>query len=78
MSWDSVPADQQNGPIIYYIITVVVEQTRSSYTLNVTSTSTTLPNLHPSYNYSIQVAAATAVHTGPFSRAIAIKTPDDG
>ncbi len=78
VTWDPLPASQQNGPMLHYVVMVMVEQTHATFTLNVTSTSTIIPNVHPSYNYSIKVAAATTVNTGPFSRPLTIKTPDDG
>lgn len=77
VSWDPLPANTQNGPLLHYVVMVMVEQTRTTFTLNVTSTFITIPNLHPSYNYSIEVAAVT-VNTGPFSRSLSVTTPDDG
>lgn len=77
ITWDPLPADQQNGPVLHYVALVMVEQTHTSFTLNVTSTSTIIPNLHPAYEYSIKVAAVT-VNIGPFSMPLTITTTDDG
>ena len=75
--WDPPPAHQQNGPILHYVVMVMVEQNHTSFTVNITSTSTIIPGLHPSYHYSIGIAAVTT-GTGPFSRSITVTTPDDG
>ncbi len=77
VTWEKLPSDQENGPIVHYAVTVMVEQTLFNFTLNVNSTSVTIPNLHPAYNYSIYVAAMTT-NIGPYSRPITVLTPDDG
>ena len=77
MVWGPPPTDQQNGLILHYVVVVVAAQTRSTITLNVSSNSTSIPDLHPSYSYSIEVAAVT-VSVGPFSRSVSFTTPDDG
>ncbi len=56
---------------------IMVQQTRTSLTLNSSSPTLTVPGLHPSYDYSIEVAAVT-IGAGPFSSPVAITTPDDG
>ena len=75
--WSPPLTDQQNGLILHYVVVVVAAQTRSTITLNVSSNSTSIPDLHPSYSYSIEVAAVT-ISVGPFSRSVSITTPDDG
>jgi hypothetical protein len=75
--WEPPVATQQNGPILYYVVMVMDHQTRTSSTLNATSTLISVPSLHPAYNYSIAVAAVT-INTGPYSRSLVIITPDDG
>lgn len=77
VTWDAPPADQQNGALQYYLVMVLAQQTLATLSLNSTSTSLTIPNLHPAYVYSIEVAAAT-VSVGPYSNALSITTPDDG
>ena len=77
LDWDSVPSHQQNGPIIYYTLMIIAQEASTTLTLNVNSTSTTVSNLHPSYNYSIEIAAVTT-STGPFSGQVSVKTHDDG
>ena len=77
VNWDPVPSHQQNGPITHYIIMTSSQETSTTFRVNGTSTSATLTNLHPSYIYSIQVAAVTT-QTGPFSEAVIATTNDDG
>ena len=77
VTWDPPQEDQQNGVIQRYMIMVMVQQTRASLSLNTTSTSITIPNLHPAYDHSIEVAAVT-ISVGPYSGAISLTTPDDG
>ncbi len=59
------------------MIMVMVQQTQASLSLNTTATSITIPNLHPAYDYSVEVAAVT-ISVGPYSNTISLTTPDDG
>ena len=77
VTWEPPQDDQQNGVIQHYKIVVMVQQTRDILTLNTTSTSITIPNLHPAYDHTVEVAAVT-ISEGPYSDAISIITPDDG
>ena len=77
VTWDPPLAEEQNGVIQRYLVVVMVRQTLTSLSLNATSTSLTLPDLHPAYDYSIEVAAVT-IGVGPLSAAISVTTPDDG
>ncbi len=77
VDWDPVPPHQQNGVIIKYVIRAIPQETLSALVLNATSTSTMISNLHPSYNYSIEIAAVST-DVGPFSQASFVKTLDDG
>ena len=77
VTWDPPLAEEQNGVIQHYLVVVMVRQTLTSLSLNATSTSLTLSDLHPAYDYSIEVAAVT-IGVGPFSAAISVTTPDDG
>lgn len=76
LDWDPVLSHQQNGPIVYYTL-MITAQDSTTLTMNVNSTSATVSNLHPSYNYSIEIAAVTT-SVGPFSGAVSVKTHDDG
>lgn len=75
--WEPPLTDLQNGIIQYYLVMVLVQQTGLSLSINAsTTTSITIPDLHPAYVYSIEVAAVT-VSVGPYSAPISITTPDD-
>ena len=77
VTWDPPQEDLQNGIIQLYMVTVLVQQTRASLSLNTTTTYITIPNLHPAYHHSITVAAVT-IGAGPYSSATLLTTPDDG
>ena len=77
VTWEPPEEDKQNGVIQYYMIVVIVQQTQATLSLNTTSTSITIPDLHPAYDHSIEVAAVT-ISVGPYSAAISLVTPDDG
>lgn len=77
VAWDPLLTHERNGLVLYYVVMVTVEQTHFTFTLNVTSTSISIPDLHPSYSYSIEVAAVT-INVGPFSEPLIVTTPDDG
>lgn len=76
MTWEPLAADQQNGVIQHYMVLVMEAETRTSLSLTSTATTLTIPNLHPAYTYSIQVAAVT-ISVGPYSEALSVVTPDD-
>ena len=78
MTWEVPLAEQQNGVIQRYLVMVMVQQTRASFTLNSTSTSLLVPDLHPAYHHTIEVAAVTVAGVGPYSNVIVVMTPDDG
>ena len=77
VTWDTVSTEHQNGPILRYIVMVTVIQTQLSFTISSTSMDVLIPDLHPSYDYSIEVAAVTT-GTGPYSTALMVRTSDDG
>jgi hypothetical protein len=77
VTWEPPLLEQQNGIIQHYLVMVMVQQTRASMSLNSSSTSLTIPDLHPAYIYSIEIAAVTN-SVGPYSTVISITTPDDG
>ena len=77
VNWNSLPAPSRNGIIRYYTVSVIELQTSIASQFNSTLESLTLNNLHPAYDYQIQVAAVT-VSTGPFSTAVTTTTAEDG
>ena len=74
--WEPPLNSLQNGILQYYTVAVLVQQTFTSFTVNTTEVSLTIPNLHPAYDHTIRVAAVT-IGTGPFSIPVAITTPDN-
>lgn len=77
VTWNPPQADQQNGIIQHYTVTLMVQQTRRTVSINATGLSLTIPNLHPAYDHTIRVVAVT-VGAGPSSTTVAVTTPDDG
>ena len=54
-------------------------QTYTNRTYNVSESRTQLIDmLHPDYNYTVRIAAGTAVGIGPFSDDITVRTNMDG
>ena len=93
LSWDPPLLLQQNGILIHYQVTIMETQihytdngteitgmqTYSNRTYNVSEGRTQLIDmLHPDYNYTVRIAAATEVGIGPFSDAITVRTDMDG
>ena len=92
MSWEPPLLKEQNGILIRYH--VIVKETQILYldfgtvlqmgmnfnrTYNVSEGRTQLIDmLHPSYNYTVRIAAATVVGIGPFSDPITVMTLEDG
>ena len=77
VNWNSLPVQNRNGIIRYYTVRVIEIQTGIASQSNSTLESLSLNNLHPAYDYQIQVAAVT-VSTGPFSSAVTTSTAEDG
>ena len=79
LRWLPPPPDQQNGIIVQY--TIIVTELSTSTSIDIVSTSnktyTVVGNLHPFYQYDIQVAAGT-ISTGPPSDSISIQMPESG
>jgi len=84
---------EQNGIIISYHVIVMETQIlyldngtvisqmgmNRNRTYNVSEGHTQLIDmLHPSYNYTVRIAAATVVGIGPFSDPITVMTMEDG
>ena len=93
LSWESPSLEQQNGLLVQYHVIVMETQIlyldngtvmsqmgmNRNRTFNVSEGRTQLIDmLHPSYNYTIRIAAATVVGIGPFSDPITIMTLEDG
>ena len=85
VSWDEVPAIDQNGVITMYEVQFEPLQTFngtiSTNSVNITNTSmmsTVLMDLEEFVNYSISVRAYTSIGPGPYSIGIVERTDTDG
>ena len=93
LSWDPPLVLQQNGILIHYQVIIIETQihytdngteitgmqTYLNRTYDVSEGRTqVIDGLHPDYNYTVRIAAATGVGIGPFSDAITVRTDMDG
>ena len=93
LEWERPPPDEENGLLIRYHVIVIQTQIHYfdngtemrgmeeylNRTYNVSEGRTQLiDNLHPDYNYTFRIAAATEPGIGPFSDAITVRTDMDG
>ena len=93
LSWELPSLEEQNGLLVQYHVIVmeiqilyldngtVTSQMGMNFnrTYNVSEGRTQLIDmLHPSYNYTVRIAAATVVGIGPFSDPITVMTLEDG
>jgi len=76
ITWEPPLASMQNSIIQNYTVAVLEQQTSSRFTLVSTGVAITVSNLHPAYDYIVQVAAVT-VRTGPFSEMVTTTTLED-
>ena len=91
--WERPSLEQQNGILTMYHVIIMETQilyldngttiTRMgnnfNRTYNVSEGRVQLVDtLHPSYNYTVRIAAATAAGIGPFSDPITVMTLEDG
>lgn len=77
LSWASPPAEDHNGVIRNYSISLTELNSGNMLQLVSQTTSQLFDSLQPYYNYSVQVAAVT-VAPGPFSAPLVITTLEDG
>ena len=92
LSWQSPNIEQQNGQVIKYHVIILEIQimylengevastmgANLNRTYNVTGDHVKLINmLHPSYNYTVSVAAATSAGIGTFSVPLTVTMPED-
>ena len=93
LSWGPPNIEQQNGQVINYHVIIQEIQimyldngavtsamaAHLNMTYNVTGDRVKLINtLHPSYNYTVSVAAATSAGIGTFSVPLTVTMPEDG
>jgi len=77
VQWDQVPAGDQSGAMLYYIISYRALPSGSVQTKNVTANQTTLTGLNKYTNYSITVFAFTIKGAGNVNAPIFIVTDED-
>ena len=93
LSWERPSQEQENGLLICYHVIIMETQihytddraeitgmqTYLNMTFNVSEgRSQLIDMLHPDYNYTVRIAAATGPGIGPFSDAITVRTYMDG
>ena len=93
LSWNPPSLEMQNGIIIMYHVIIMETEIHNlengtvmsqmglnrNRTYNISEGRTQLIDmLHPSYNYTVRIAAATVVGIGPFSDPITVMTLEDG
>ena len=93
LSWERPPPEEENGVLLVYHVIIIETQiyylddgavtTPMKAYLNTTynvseGRSQLIDGLHPDYNYTVRIAAATGVGIGPFSDAITVRTYMDG
>jgi len=93
LTWERPSPEQENGLLVQYHVIVIETQihytdngteitgmqTYLNRTYNISEGRTQLIDmLHPDYNYTVRIAAATEPGIGPFSDAITVRTDMDG
>ena len=78
-SWHPPIDDQQNGEILFYIVTLSLHtESHPKHTLATNFTRIQLLHLRPFSQYSFSVAANTKVGRGPFIEPLIFYTPEAG
>ena len=76
ITWEAPVFDKQNGLIRFYLLLINETETGTQRSIPVMDElQTTVSDLHPLYNYQVQVAAST-VETGPFSAPVTWQLPE--
>ena len=93
LTWERPSAEEENGLLILYHVIIIETQIHYTHdgaeitgmqtylnrTFNISEgRSQLIDMLHPDYNYTVRIAAATGPGIGPFSDAITVKTYMDG
>lgn len=79
LNWSAPAESSRNGLIVQYVVNISVSETGERFQRTVDGTgAVTLTGLHPYYEYSYVIAAATSVGTGPFSVRRSVRMPQDG
>jgi len=78
LTWDPPPPEDQNGPIVGYVINVTVIETGEMFQLTSSTNTLSVASLKPFTHYVCIIAARTSVGLGPFSTTVTVMTPEDG
>ena len=82
VSWDEVPAIDQNGVIILYEVQyeplMTFDEALMTMTMNTSNTSIVVGGLQEYVEYNITIRAYTSVGPGPFSPGVDNRTFEDG
>ncbi|XP_022790788.1 protein sidekick-2-like, partial [Stylophora pistillata] len=79
VTWQPVPLEHRNGKIIGYRVVYGTQGgLQQNVTVNVTTLSVVLGNLHTYTLYDIHVAAFTVIGGGPLSDAITVRSQEGG
>ena len=93
LSWDRPSLEEQNGLLTIYHVIIMETQIlyldngivdspmgeNFNRTYDISEGRIQLVDmLHPSYNYTVRIATATAAGIGPFSNPITVMTLEDG
>ena len=94
LTWERPPLEEENGLLVHYHVIVIEAQIHYfdngtelrgiqgylNTTYNVSEGHVQLINesIHPDYNYTVRIAAATEPGIGPFSDPVTVRTNMDG
>ena len=79
LSWDLPDSYDRNGIIINYTINITELETNLPFDYVIgNTTSLTVPDVHPFYQYRYTVAAETVIGLGPYSAPRTFQMPEDG
>ena len=93
LSWERPLSEEENGVLLVYHVIIIetqiyyldngvvttLAQTYLNTTYDILEEHTQfIEELHPDYDYTVRIAAATAIGIGPFSDAITVRTYMDG
>ena len=77
VSWNAPPANETNGIIVYYLVSVMELESLTEQEYETEQTSLAVNRLHPYYTFTVMVAAVT-IDTGPYSIGYTVQTLADG
>ena len=80
LTWGPPKLEEQNSNIVKYGLNLTELETGKfmQFFTQDSTTSVTIEDLHPHYNYNFSVTAFTSVGNGPYSPTHIIQMPQDG